>query len=204
MRLSLQHLIRLKKDNHSGWAARFDEVSQTLLEQIDTLTKTASEFSSFAKTSKSAPSIVDLKTILQEQQPLFDNYSNIHYTARIEVESAPIKAHHEQISRVLMNVLINAVQALEESERGIISATLREGDAHYCITIEDNGKGIDAEMETKLFAPNFTTKKSGSGLGLSICRNILEDYGGSISYSRSPLGGACFTMCLPKIANSAG
>ena len=202
MRLSLQHLIHMKKDNHSDWTVRFDEVSKTLLEQIDTLTKTASEFSSFAKTNKSAPSIIDLKITLQEQQPLFDNYSNIHYTATIEVESAPIKAHHEQISRVLMNVLINAVQALEESERGIISATLRESDTHYCITIEDNGKGIDAEMEAKLFMPNFTTKKSGSGLGLSICRNILEDYGGSISYSRSSLGGACFTMCLPKIMNN--
>ncbi|MDR0296075.1 MAG: GHKL domain-containing protein [Prevotellaceae bacterium] len=204
MRLSLQHLIHIKKDNHPDWKERFDEISKTLLKQIDTLTKTASEFSSFAKANKSEPSSIDLKTILQEQRPLFDNYPNIRYTATIEVEEALIKAHPEQINRVLMNVLINAVQALEESEHGVISATLRESDTHYRITIEDNGQGIDAEMEAKLFTPNFTTKKSGSGLGLSVCYNILKDYGGSISYSRSSLGGACFTLYLPKIMKDEG
>ncbi|MCL2097181.1 MAG: ATP-binding protein [Bacteroidales bacterium] len=198
MRLSLQHLVRLKKDNRPEWKKRFDEVSKTFLEQIDTLTKTASEFSSFAKVNKSTPSIIDLKIILQEQQPLFDSYPNIDYRADFEVVEAPISAHHEQITRVLMNVLTNAVEALEEKEEGIVVATLRESESHYCISIEDNGRGIDAEMEAQLFTPNFTSKKSGNGLGLSICRNILEDYGGSISYSRSSLGGACFTICLPK------
>jgi nitrogen fixation/metabolism regulation signal transduction histidine kinase len=199
MRLSLQHLIHLKKDNHPEWKERFDEVAKTLLEQIDTLSKTASEFSSLAKTNKNNPDIINLKSLLQEQQPLFDNYHNIQYMAVFKVDVAPVSVHHEQISRVFMNVLTNAVQALGENEHSIISTTLWETDTHYCITIEDNGPGIDAELEAKLFIPNFTTKKSGSGLGLSICRSILESYGGSISYSRSPLGGACFTICLPKM-----
>jgi len=198
MRLSLQHLVHLKNDNRPEWKERFDEVSRTLLEQIDTLTKTASEFSSFAKVNKSLPAIIDLKKLLQEQQPLFDSYPNIRYLAAFETEEAPVSAHQEEINRVLMNVLTNAVEALKEHKNGIISTKLWEVDALYYITIEDNGPGIDAEMESKLFTPNFTTKKSGCGLGLSICRSILESYGGSISYSRSSLGGACFTICLPK------
>jgi C4-dicarboxylate-specific signal transduction histidine kinase len=124
--------------------------------------------------------------------------------ADIGVGRALVKAHHEQIGRVLMNVLTNAVQALEENEYGVIATTLYETETMYCITVEDNGKGIDEEVEAKLFAPNFTTKKKGSGLGLSICRNILEDYGGTINYCQSSLGGARFIICLPKSNENEG
>jgi signal transduction histidine kinase len=199
MRLSIQHLMRMKQNNDKGWEERCNEVAKTLLEQIDTLARTASEFSSFAKTNAEDSSIIDLNVIMQEQSPLFDNYPNITLSIFSKVSPANVKVHHEQISRVFMNILTNAVQATDEKENGMINMTLYEQGLYYCVAIEDNGSGVDKEAEAKLFTLSFTTKRSGSGLGLPICRNIIESYGGTINYRPSSIGGACFTLCIPKI-----
>ncbi len=198
MRLSLQHLLRLKKDGAPGWIERFEEVLHTLLEEINTLAKTASEFSSFAKTTSTDPVIIDLNKIIQERRPLFDNYPNIKLSINTLEYETNIKAHHNRINRVLTNILTNAVQALKNKEDGEIVMNLQTTGKFHCITIEDNGAGVDKAIEPHLFTPNFTTKKSGSGLGLAICRNIVESYGGTITYSHSGMGGACFTICIPK------
>ena len=105
------------------------------------------------------------------------------------------------MKRVFVNLLNNAVQASEDREDGRVAVSLRNGSSpdFYEIVIEDNGPGVSEENIDKLFTPKFTTKSSGSGLGLSICRSILERCGASITYSRSfRLGGACFTILYPK------
>ena len=66
------------------------------------------------------------------------------------------------------------------------------------MAIEDNGSGVSEGEQEKLFTPNFTTKSGGSGLGLFICHSVMTNYGGSITYGPSSLGGACFTLGLPK------
>ena len=105
-------------------------------------------------------------------------------------------ARKGQIIRVLVNLVSNAIQALEEGG-GYIRITLREDAGCYVVAIDDNGPGVKDEDTVKLFKPNFTTKSSGTGLGLAICRNIIEQSGGKISYRRSDLGGACFSFSLP-------
>lgn len=117
-----------------------------------------------------------------------------------------------QLTRVFVNLLTNAVQAIEnqqndDSEAGIpvrhgeIILSIRNSakDGFYDIVFEDNGPGVKDENRNKLFVPNFTTKSSGTGLGLAICKNIIDRCGGDISYSRSfTLEGACFTIHFPK------
>jgi signal transduction histidine kinase len=200
MRLSIQHLMRMKKDNAPDWQEHFEEISNALLEQINILSFTASEFSSYAQTNLKEAVVTDLNIIMHEQKLLFESMPGVQLTTLSKVSPANVKVHHEQIGRVLMNILTNAVQALEENkENGQIIMTLYEHDNRYCISVEDNGHGISEEMSSNLFIPNFTTKRSGSGLGLPICRNIIESHGGSIHYSTSSIGGACFMICLPKI-----
>ena len=65
------------------------------------------------------------------------------------------------------------------------------------VTVEDNGPGLSAEAESRIFEPFFTTKQSGMGVGLSISETIVADHGGKISYAKSKLGGAAFTIWLP-------
>ena len=112
-----------------------------------------------------------------------------------------VKAPRPQLVRVFVNLLNNAVQACEGLPDARIEVSLRNGSDpdFYEIVFEDNGAGVEEANISKLFTPKFTTKSSGSGLGLSICKSILEKCGASISYSRSfRLGGACFTILYPK------
>jgi signal transduction histidine kinase len=198
MRLSIQHLIRMKQNNAPNWQNHFEEMANTLLEQIETLSKTASEFSSFTKIEQQESfTVIELNAVIKEQTTLFANYPNITLTVQSKVTPANVRVRPEQLNRVFMNILTNAIQAIDKKEDGQIILTLYEQDNRYHVAVGDNGCGIREDAQAKLFTPNFTTKSGGNGLGLFICHNIMENCGGSISYSPSTLGGACFTISLP-------
>lgn len=196
MRLSIQHLIRLKQRGVEGWEDKFEDVANSILEQIDILSETASEFSSFAKFYYEENSVVDLAELINDQKVFFDTRENIKILYTYCHRECMVNVRKGQIIRVLVNLVSNAIQALEE-KGGYIRITLSEDAGWYTVSIEDNGPGVKPEDEHKLFKPNFTTKSSGTGLGLAICRNIIEQSGGKISYRRSDLGGACFSFRLP-------
>ncbi len=197
MRLSIQHLVRMKQRGIEGWEEKFEDVANSILEQIDILSNTASEFSSFAKFYYEDNAELNLYQLISEQMVLFDTRENIRIAYEYCHTECMVFARKGQIIRVLVNLVSNAVQALEE-RGGYIRISLKENERGYIVSIDDNGPGVMAGDEGKLFKPNFTTKSSGTGLGLAICRNIIEQSGGKISYSRSELGGACFSFTLPK------
>ena len=198
MRLSIQHLIRLKQRNVDGWEDKFEEVAGSILEQIDILSNTASEFSSFAKFYYEEKTEFNLAQVINEQKAFFDTRENIRMSYSYCRSECFVFSRKGQIIRVLVNLVSNAIQALEDTG-GYIKITLSEDNGMYTVSIDDNGPGVKPEDEHKLFKPNFTTKSSGTGLGLAICRNIVEQSGGKISYSRSTIGGACFSFSLPKM-----
>lgn len=200
MKLSIQHLIRLKKQGIPDWQDRFEALAASLIEQIDILSNTASEFSSFAKFYNEEVSEVDLVEILSEQKVLFDNYDHICMTFRSTLDKAVILARKSQITRAFVNLITNAIQAVESQEQGEIIVTLKMTPGFYRVDIEDNGGGVSEENQEKLFRPNFTTKTRGSGLGLAICKNIITQSHGDIFYDKSrELGGADFTVILPML-----
>lgn len=197
MRLSIQHLIRLKQRGIEGWEDKFEDVATSILEQIEILSNTASEFSSFAKFYYEETTVLDLAELINDQRVFFDTRDNIRIAYDYCHRECMVQVRKGQIIRVLVNLVSNAIQALEDGG-GYIRITLREEVDQYVVAIDDNGPGVKAEDVNKLFKPNFTTKSSGTGLGLAICRNIIEQSGGKISYRRSDLGGACFSFSLPK------
>lgn len=196
MRLSIQHLIRLKQRGIDGWEDKFEDVATSILEQIEILSNTASEFSSFAKFYYEESVVLDLAELINDQRVFFDTRENIRIAYDYCHGDCMVQVRKGQIIRVLVNLVSNAIQALEESG-GYIRITLKEDAGYYIVAIDDNGPGVKDEDVNKLFKPNFTTKSSGTGLGLAICRNIIEQSGGKISYHRSELGGACFSFTLP-------
>ena len=198
MQLSIQHLVRLKKENAPDWPARFDELARALLEQIDALAKTASEFSDFAKMTTAPPVDVSLYAILRELQPLFATRDHIRFEWRNTAGDAIVVAHPDRLSRVFLNLLTNAVQSVQDKPDGHIRITLAERPDSFLVSVEDNGGGVDDSLRPRLFTPNFTTKTSGSGLGLAISKKIMEHEGGYIEYRHSELGGACFVAGLSK------
>ena len=211
IKLQLQRLIRLKMNNNPRWEEMFEEVSAVILEHIDILTETANEFSTFAKLYSEDPVLIDLDKTLKDQLVIFDNKDNVSIRY-IGMEEAYVMAPKPQLIRVFVNLITNAVQAVEISQKeavergeepgvGKVRIYLRNSirDGYYDVVVDDNGPGVSEENLDKLFTPNFTTKSSGTGLGLAICRNIIEKCEGEISYQRSfTLGGASFTVTLPK------
>ena len=190
-------MLRARGDE--SWGERFDSMAPVILESIDTLTDTANEFSTFAKLYSEEPVTIELDRLISEQIALFDGRKGIDFQY-IGLQGAVIEGPKPQITRVFVNLLTNAVQAVENQPGAKVYVSLRKStrEGFYDVVVEDNGPGVKDENRARLFTPNFTTKSSGTGLGLAICKNILERCGGEIFYSRSfTLGGACFTVRLP-------
>ncbi len=205
MKLSIQRLIHLKARNAEGWQDKFDDISKSILEQIETLSDTASEFSSFAKFYVEDMAVIDLYAVIKEQQTLFDTHDRVRVLFAHTADKCLVYARKGQIIRVLVNLISNAIQALESANTqstGFVRISLVQDGEFYVISVEDNGNGVKDEDLPKLFTPNFTTKSSGNGLGLAISKSIVEQSGGEIWYSRSELGGANFSFSLPSYEES--
>ena len=212
IKLQIQRLIMMKQNDNPKWEEKFDQVAAVVLEHIQILSDTANDFSTFAKLYTEDPVLMDLDKTLKEQLVIFDNKENIKFTY-IGMEDAFVMAPKPQLIRVLVNLITNAVQAIEgmqnemrdngeEPAEGNVVICLRNSsrDGYYDIAIDDNGPGVNGENVDKLFTPNFTTKSSGTGLGLAISRNIIEKCDGEIRYQKSfGLGGASFIVTIPKI-----
>lgn len=134
---------------------------------------------------------------------LFLDYETRKHRIEIRLDLAPalpaVNIDLVQIEQVVLNITRNSVDALVEA--GISPAVIRistaRHDAMLGITVEDNGPGLSDEQQARIFQPFYTTKQSGMGMGLSISETIVAEHRGNISYARSVLGGAAFTIWLP-------
>ncbi len=197
MRLSVQQLQRAWNDKKENFESYLLRVTQTLIEQIDNLSKIASEFSNFAKMPLAQIERVDVYSILEKTVKLFRGNEKVHLELHAEKKELYVKADPEQLNRVFINIIKNGIQAIPESKKGQIKVSLKMEDGNALVEIEDNGKGIPEEIKGKLFQPNFTTKTSGMGLGLAIVQNILEQMGGNISFKTKLGEGTLFIIRIP-------
>jgi two-component system NtrC family sensor kinase len=145
---------------------------------------------------------VDLNRILQETVSLVGKqalFFNISVVQKLDPQLAPVLADRSQLQQVFMNILMNAVQAMQE--RGTITIRTRRNDAAHSVevSISDTGCGIPQDQINRIFDPFFTTKTSGqgTGLGLSIAYGIVTTHGGSIAAHSTPGHGSTFTVSLP-------
>ncbi len=175
MKLALQQLIISYKDKSHDFDKLFEKVSQTVLNQIDNLNQIASEFSRFAKMPSLKIEVIDLVTILNDTVNMFiDEKTSIKINTGLL--KAEIEADVSQLRRMLINLIRNSLQA----GATIISIDLTQEQSNYQILISDNGQGISVPDREKIFDENFTTKKQGMGLGLSLAKRFLESINGEI------------------------
>ena len=123
---------------------------------------------------------------------------SISTVLELEPDLPDILADRVQLQQVIANIAINAVQAMDgrDERRLAIRTTLRDPDT-TCVEIADTGPGIPREQFPRLFQSFFTTKRDGMGIGLAMCRSIIEAHGGTIEAANLPDGGACFCFTLP-------
>lgn len=202
MKLSVQQLQRAWKDNKADFDKYLERVSRTLVEQIEDLSNIASEFSNFAKMPRAVNEKINLAERIRSTLDLFSDTENIEFTFKCTSEDIYIMADKEQISRVFINLIKNAIQAIPENKKGKINLTLDTRNNNALFTISDNGKGIPEELRNKMFTPNFTTKSSGMGLGLAIVKNIIETCEGSITFDTDIRHGTTFYIEIPLYRQS--
>lgn len=201
MKLSIQMLQRSMKDGADDLDERIERTSKTLIEQIDTLSNIATEFSTFAKMPKSVIETVDLTQLLESTSELYRN-SDVSVLLQIEKgEKFLINADREQMLRVFNNLIKNGIQAVSENDKPIIKIGLKKEGRECKISISDNGSGIPEELRDKIFVPNFTTKTSGMGLGLAMVKNIVESANGDISFQSETGNGTTFYASLPLVGD---
>ncbi len=204
MKLTIQHLQRAWKDKKENYNEIQEKVTRTLIEQIDNLSKIASEFSNFAQMPKARNEKLNLTKKLKDTLALFSGSGNakiiFHNNARNDVV---IFADKEQISRVFINLVNNGLQSIPDERKGRIDVTIDEHSGKAIVRVSDNGKGIPDELKDKLFMPNFTTKSSGMGLGLAISKSIIENNKGTIRFETAYNTGTTFIIELPVYAESS-
>jgi PAS domain S-box-containing protein len=158
-----------------------------------------------ALTRKNAqkPTLLDFNAVIEESLALVAREMAGHEVA-LSLDLAPdlpqVPADRIQLQQVLINLLLNALQAMDavpEQERRLRLRSYVDDTNSACLAIEDSGPGFDAETAAKLFSAFFTTKSSGMGMGLSICRSIVEAAGGRIWATRNAGAGATFHVSLP-------
>lgn len=198
MKLNLQYLQKVVGDGSVDFEERFKKVSNSLIEQIDTLAHIANEFSNFAKLPKPNLEHVDLVEIIQSTNELFKNQEGIQLSFYSQKDKAIVLADKNQCLRVFNNLIKNAVQAVSETPNAKIEMELKEEGANYLVSIKDNGCGIPDEMKNKIFVPNFTTKSTGTGLGLAMVKNIISSFNGDIWFESTENEGTTFFLRFQK------
>lgn len=202
MKLNIQYLQQALRNNYPNVTELAKKVSESLIEQIDNLSYIASEFSSFAKMPEAKPEQLDLNEMLQKTVDLYKNQDEIHVTLQKSKEPLIVYTDKSQLLRVFNNLLENAVQAIPDEREGLIQVQLQKDNGYAVISFVDNGSGIDEETVDKIFQPYFTTKSSGTGLGLAMTKKIIEFWKGKIWFETTLGEGTTFYISIPTIKNS--
>ena len=200
MKLSVQYLERAWNDQSPDWGKRLSKFTKIMIEQIDTLSAIASEFSDFAKMPLSKKENTNLGEIIQSTISLFKNYENIKISFNKQsFDEFIVYADKEQLLRAFNNLLKNSIQAIGDRPDGKIDIIIKSRNQNCEIRIYDNGGGIPNELKDKIFSPNFTTKSGGMGLGLAIVKSVIVNSGGDISYKSIEQDGTTFIIKLPLV-----
>lgn len=198
MKLNIQHLQRVVQTNPDDINDRVNKVSKMLIEQIDTLSHIATEFSNFAKLPSTNLETVNLYDVLQNVTDLFQQNTECKITLSA-TDSLFIMADKDQCIRIFTNLLKNAEQSIPEGRKGKIEVLAYSNDNSVTVKVKDNGCGIAEELQYRLFTPNFTTKTTGTGLGLAMVKNSVVSFNGTITFDTKVIEGTTFTLIFPAI-----
>ena len=193
MKLSVQQLIAAYNDKSDKFDKLFNKVTRTIINQIETLKNIASEFSSFARMPNPKIETVNLESLLREAVDLF---SEEKVSINLEsIEKIELNVDKDQLRRVFINLIRNSIQAGANSIKIMISKEA----ASSIIRIKDNGSGIPLEVKDRIFDNEFSTKTTGMGLGLTMAKKTIENYGGTISIEESTESGTIILINIPVL-----
>ena len=194
MKLTIQNFERKFDPTDPEIRDKVKHLSRTLVDQIDLVATVASAFSQFAQLPEKNNEIFDLNKEIKNIINVFSD-EKIYFHSNRDI--IMIEMDKIYLSRIITNLVANSRQAKHDDRENIINLDVEQRQKRVLITVDDNGTGIPEELYDRIFEPNFTSKTSGTGLGLTMVRKMVEDYKGEISV-KSELGkGSTFTISLP-------
>ena len=200
MKLQIQYLQRALHEGRDDVRRLAERVSGTLVEQIDNLSRIASEFSDFARLPEAQPEVLELSPLLRRTADLHRAEGHVDISVVLPTQTVMVRADHSHLLRALTNLVQNAVQAIPDDRKPHVRILLETGERLAIVRIADNGRGILASEQAKIFRPYFTTKSSGTGLGLAMTRQMVEGWGGRIWFKSEEGAGTEFFMEIPLAA----
>ncbi len=201
LKLGLQLLDKAWKDKDPRFDQKFERFSKSFVEQIESLSSIASEFSAFAKMPDTKMENLNIFEVLNQAVIIFKQMDNLQIIYNQPEHPFIINADRDQLLRCFNNLLKNAIEATPADKSGIIEINYLITSKNILLSIKDNGAGIPEHMREKIFEPNFTTKSSGTGLGLAFIKNSIENAGGKVWFETEIGVGTTFYLSLPAADN---
>ena len=198
MKLIIQNFERKFDKNDPNIDKKVSDLSKSLVDQIDLVATVASAFSEFAKLPTKNDEVFDLKEELENLVRVFNEDGNIYF--HVNRDKIFVKMDKIYLSRIFTNMITNAKQAIFEGRKSIINIDVEHFNKKVVMIVSDNGIGIPKDKLEQIFEPNFTTKNSGMGLGLTMVKKMIEEYKGEISVKSTEGKGTKFTIILPTNA----
>lgn len=194
MRLQMQNFQRKFDVNAPDVKERVNELVKGIIKQIDTLSGIAEAFSDFTRMPMRKDEKINLIEEIDVALELFDED-----VIQFDRNQAPIVIQFDPnyLVRIIMNLVKNSIQAMPINNKPEISIDLVKKEKVVEIWVKDNGQGISDEIADRLLEPQFTTKSSGSGLGLPMVNKMVQSYDGNIRFRNNPEGGATFIVTIP-------
>lgn len=194
MKLTIQNFERKFNPQDPDIQEKVKKMSKTVVDQIDLVATVANAFSQFAQLPIKNNETFNLNEEIRNILYVFNDEKIYFHTNK---ENIQVNMDKIYLSRIITNLITNAQQAKAEGRDNIINVDLEQRQKRIILTVEDSGIGIAEEMYERIFEPNFTSKTSGTGLGLSMVRKMIEDYKGEITVKSEIDKGSVFTIYLP-------
>ena len=199
MKLSIQHFERTWDPEAVDAQEKLSRFSNGLVSQIDSLSSIAEEFAHFAKMPSSDPVEMDLAVALRSAIDLFKGNTQVAIIVDIAPDlNARVIADNEHMVRVFNNLIKNAMESIPEEKQGQITVRMWSEEGQVQVSVRDNGNGIPAEIQERIFMPNFTTRSTGMGLGLAMVKRMVETPGGKVWFESTIGQGTTFYVSIPK------
>lgn len=199
MKLSIQHFMRSYNPANAESEKQLQRVMDSLIEQIDGLSRMANEFTQFAKMPEPILHRENMVDIVEKVRSLYENQDQIQLSFHSISSFIYVQVDRNLWIQVMVNLLQNAQQALAGIPNGNIHIQVKKEGQQCVIEVSDNGCGMTSEEAGRIFTPHFTTKSSGSGIGLSLVKQIVEKHGGNISFRSQENEGTTFRIELPTV-----
>jgi two-component system nitrogen regulation sensor histidine kinase NtrY len=185
----------MNKDEDFGKV--FERSTKTISKEVEGLKRLVDEFSRFGKMPEIRKAPVILSSIIEAVVNLYKDYRGIEIHVSAKDGEVPVEVDAEQFKRVVINIVDNAIQAMQNQGRIDIMVHHDIVSNRVHVDIADNGPGIPEEDKEKLFLPYFSTRKDGTGLGLAIASRVVTEHRGYIRVMDNKPKGTVFSIELP-------